>query len=363
MFVRNAWYVAAWEREIGDGLVPLTVLGLPVVLFRQPDGAVVALEDACPHRKLPLSMGRLVGAEVECGYHGMRFDGQGACTWAPGSRVPPAGARVRRYPVVSRYGLLWIWMGDAALADPSQIFEVAHWGDPAWGLNAGGSMEVACHVLYITDNLLDPSHVAWVHRGSFAGGACEDTPLQVTTAADGVTVWRWMQDVEPAPFYAPFLQFTGRCDRKQQYEVRFPSHAAIRAIFTPAGTGGEDQPLHPQAFIMDSYNLMTPINEHRTRYFWFQMRNFAPGDEEVSRRFDASVRAAFEEDRVILEAVHRGIANERAPHLNLPIDAGPLRFRRRVAEMIEAERAGLGSAVTAAAPAQGCAEGEATHVH
>jgi vanillate O-demethylase monooxygenase subunit len=108
---------------------------------------------------------------------------------------------------------------------------------------------------------------------------------------------------------------------------------------------------------------MTPINEHRTRYFWFQMRNFAPGDEEVSRRLDASVRAAFEEDRVILEAVHRGIANERAPHINLPIDAGPLRFRRRVAEMIEAERAGLGSAVTAAAPAHGCAEGEALHVH
>jgi vanillate O-demethylase monooxygenase subunit len=252
--------------------------------------------------------------------------------------VPPAGARVRHYPVVSRYGLLWIWMGDAALADPSQIFEVAHWGDPAWGLNAGGSMEVACHYLYITDNLLDPSHVAWVHRGSFAGGACEDTPLQVTTAADGVTVWRWMQDVEPAPFYAPFLKFTGRCDRKQQYEVRFPSHAAIRAIFTPAGTGGEGQPLHPNAFVMDSYNLMTPLDEHRTRYFWFQMRNFAPGDEEVSRRFDASVRAAFEEDRVILEAVHRGIAQQRTPHINLPIDAGPLRFRRRVAEMIEAER-------------------------
>jgi vanillate O-demethylase monooxygenase subunit len=92
------------------------------------------------------------------------------------------------------------------------------------------------------------------------------------------------------------------------------------------------------------------------------MRNFAPEDEEVSRRFDASVRAAFEEDRVILEAVHRGITNERTPHINLPIDAGPLRFRRRVAEMIEAERAGLGSTATVAAPAHDCAEAEATHV-
>ena len=90
---------------------------------------------------------------------------------------------------------------------------------------------MACNYLHITDNLLDPSHVSWVHQSSFGSAACEDTALDTIVADNGVTVSRWMRNVEPAPFYMPFLKFKGRCDRKQQYEVRFPSHAYIKAIF------------------------------------------------------------------------------------------------------------------------------------
>ena len=349
MFLRNAWYVAAWERQLADKPLGLRLLGEDVVLYRMSDGRVAALEDACPHRKLPLSMGRIQGDHIECGYHGMVFDCSGACQRAPGTDRPPPGARVRSYPIESRYGLLWIWMGEPALADASKIFEVQHWGDPAWGLNQGDGMDIACNYLYMTDNLLDPTHVAWVHQNSFAQSACEDTPLETTLADDGVTVWRWMRDVEPAPFYAPFLKFAGRCDRKQQYEVRYPSHALIRAIFTPAGSGGEGQPPHPDVFVMDSYNFMTPIDETTTKYYWFQMRNFAPDDEEVSRRFAASVRGAFEEDRVILQAVQRGMANKTTPNIDLRIDAGPLRFRRRIAQLIDAERAQQPAAAAAGA--------------
>ncbi len=338
MFLRNAWYVAAKENEVADRLVPIKILGENVVLYRKTDGRVAALEDACPHRKLPLSMGRIKGDQVECGYHGMMFDCTGTCTRAPATDRPPSAARVRSYPVEARYGLLWIWMGEAEQADPSKIFAVEHWGDPAWGLNQGDGMDIHCNYQYMTDNLLDPTHVAWVHQSSFANSACEDTPLETTVADNGVRVWRWMHDVEPAPFYAPYLKFQGRCDRKQQYEVRYPSHALIKAIFTPAGTGGEGKPPHQDVFIMDSYNFMTPIDENTTKYYWFQMRNFAPDDAEVSRQFAASVRVAFEEDRVILQAVHKGLAEKRTPNIDLKIDVGPLRFRRRLGQLIEAER-------------------------
>ena len=338
MFLRNAWYVAATENEVADQLVPSKILGENIVLYRKTDGQVAALEDACPHRKLPLSMGRIKGDQVECGYHGMMFDCSGSCTRAPATDRPPSTARVRSYPIEARYGLLWIWMGEAAQADPAQIFAVEHWGDPAWGLNQGDGMAIHCNYQYMTDNLLDPTHVAWVHQSSFANSACEDTPLETTVADNGVTVWRWMHDVDPAPFYAPFLKFSGRCDRKQQYEVRYPSHALIKAIFTPAGTGGEGKPAHQDVFIMDSYNFMTPIDENTTKYYWFQMRNFAPDDAEVSRQFATSVRTAFEEDRVILQAVHKGLAEKRTPNIDLKIDLGPLRFRRRLAQLIEAER-------------------------
>ncbi len=341
MFLRNCWYVAAWDHEVGSGLHPVKMLGEEIVLYRKTNGEVAALEDACPHRKLPLSLGRIKGDTVECGYHGLTFDGAGKCTRVPGVEKIPHVACVQSYPVVERYGLLWVWMGDASKADPSLIFHVDHWGDPAWGMNRGDSMAIACNYLFMTDNLLDPSHVAWVHQTSFGNSATEETPLETTVGEKGVTVWRWMLDVEPAPFYAPYLKFKGNCDRKQHYEVHYPSHAIIRAIFAPAGKGGEGKPLPEDTFLMDSYNFMTPIDENTTKYYWFQMRNFAPDSAKISAEFAASVRGAFSEDRVVLEAVHKGMANKRTPNLDLKIDTGPLRFRRNLAKLIEAEHVQL----------------------
>lgn len=338
MFLRNCWYVAAWDHEIGRELKAVRILGEDIVLYRQTSGLVAALEDACPHRKLPLSMGRLKGDAVECGYHGLTFDCSGRCTRVPGAEKIPHVARVRSYPVEERYGLIWIWMGAAERADSAEIFTVDHWGDPAWGINRGDSMALECNYLFMTDNLLDPSHVAWVHPTSFGSAATEATPLETTVGEKGVTVWRWMMDSEPAPFYAQFLKFKGNCDRKQHYEVHYPCNAIIRAIFCPAGTGGEGKPFHRDVFLMDSYNFMTPVDENTTRYFWFQMRNFAPDDAAVSQTFATSVRGAFEEDRVVLKAVHRGMANKRTPHLDLKIDVGPLRFRRTLERMIAEEQ-------------------------
>jgi phenylpropionate dioxygenase-like ring-hydroxylating dioxygenase large terminal subunit len=338
MFLRNSWYVAGWDHEIGRALKAVKILGEEIVLYRKTDGKVAALEDACPHRKLPLSMGRIKGDDVECGYHGLTFDCTGTCTRVPGVEKIPHVARVQSYPIEERYGLLWIWMGEADKADTAKIFHVEHWGDPAWGLNRGESMALDCNYLYMTDNLLDPSHVSWVHQGSFGNAATEEAPLETTVGENGVTVWRWMIDVEPAPFYAPFLKFRGNCDRKQHYEVHYPCNAIIKAIFEPAHTGGEGKPFHKDVFLMDSYNFMTPIDENHTLYYWFQMRNFAPDDVEISKQFASSVRGAFEEDRTVLSAVHKGIANKRTPNLDLKIDVGPLRFRRNLAKLIEAEQ-------------------------
>jgi phenylpropionate dioxygenase-like ring-hydroxylating dioxygenase large terminal subunit len=338
MFLKNAWYVAANDHEVGRHLYPCKVLGEDIVLYRKSDGSVAALEDACPHRKLPLSMGRLREDDgVECGYHGLVFDCAGNCIKAPGMARPSKQAVVRRYPTEERYGLIWIWMGDAAKADPATIVRVEHWGDPEWGVNRGDGMTVKCHYLYLTDNLLDPSHVSWVHQSSFGSADLVGQPLQTTVNDDGVLVSRWMHNIEVAPFYAKFVKFSGKCDRKQHYELRFPSHAVIKAIFTPAGTGGDEAALHPDVFLMDSYNFLTPVDENTTRYFWFQLRNFSPDDEDVSAQFARDVRQAFEEDRVVLEAVHAGMAKSPS-RLNLPQDAGPLRFRQKIEGLIAAEQ-------------------------
>jgi phenylpropionate dioxygenase-like ring-hydroxylating dioxygenase large terminal subunit len=338
MFLKNAWYVAANDHEVGRHLHATRILGEDIVLYRTLDGRISALEDACPHRKLPLSMGRLLDDTVECGYHGLVFDCSGSCVRAPGLAHAPARAVVRSYPAVERYGLVWIWMGEPEKADTSSIMQVEHWGDPAWGMNRGDAMTVRCNYQYLTDNLLDPSHVSWVHQTSFGNASMIGEPLHTQVNEDGVVVSRWVRDVEVAPFYAKFVKFAGNCDRKQHYEVRVPSHALIKAIFTPAGTGTDTEPFHSDAFLMDSYNFLTPIDESTTRYYWFQMRNFSPDDDAVSRQFAEDVRHAFSEDRVVLEAVHAGMAKSPSK-MNLPLDAGPLRFRQKLQALIAVEQA------------------------
>jgi phenylpropionate dioxygenase-like ring-hydroxylating dioxygenase large terminal subunit len=300
---------------------------------------VVALENACPHRKVPLSLGKRRGDLVECGYHGLTFNSTGACVRAPACESIPKRARVHSYPIAERYGLIWIWMGDPPLANPQTIFQVDNWGDSEWGCTPVDSMVVACNYLYVTDNLLDPTHVAWVHADSFGDTACATTPLSVVVQPGGVAVSRWMLDVPVAPFYSKFVKFKGNADRQQHYEVRFPSNAVIRAVFAPASSGGPEGRHVADTFLMDSYNFMTPIDENTTRYFWFQTRNFAPGDAAVSASFATSVRAAFEEDKVVLEAVQKGMQQSQTPHIDLPSDAGPTRFRLRLASLIRAEEA------------------------
>ena len=339
MFLRNAWYVAARSSDLGQSLTPLRMLGENIVAFRTENGDPAALEDACCHRKLPLSMGRRQGDHVVCGYHGLTFDQTGKCVTAPTQSRLPAGARVRSYPMIDRWGMSWIWMGNPALADSDKIVSIDNHDAAGWCLSGGDTMTCACNYLYLTDNLLDPSHVAWVHATTFAAGGTEDTPLSIDASDHGVVVWRWILDQELPPYYAPLVKFGGRCDRLQHYEVRYPSIGINKSIFTPAGSGGAEKPLHPEAYVMVSYHFLTPTDAERTRYYWLQHRNTDPHDAAVTAGIAASARNAFEEDRRVLEAVQRGMASAATPYINLALDAGSLRFRRQLAVLIEREQA------------------------
>lgn len=336
-FLRNAWYVACLSKEVGRQLRAVRLLDEAIVLYRREDGQPVALEDACPHRKLPLSMGRLLGDAIECGYHGLTFNDCGQCIAAPTQARIPAGAKVRHYPVRERYGLLWIWMGDPELAPHHPVIEIDNHDHPDWHLTTGDSLLCKCHYLWLVDNLLDPSHVAWVHRNSFAATGTEDTPLQITASEEGVICSRWMYGQQPPPFYAPLLKFPGSVDRLQHYEVRLPSIAINRSIFAPAGQGGPQVGDDPRIYRMVSYNFLTPIDAHSTLYFWLQHRNTDPHDSALTERIAAGAKTAFEEDRQILEAVHTGMAHKRTPHIGLLLDTAASRFRKTLSERIRAE--------------------------
>ncbi len=199
MYLRNCWYVAAWARELdGDtgpdnGMLARTILDEPVVLCRMRDGAPAALADRCPHRRLPLSAGEITDDGIRCGYHGLEFDRAGICIRVPGQdRVPP-DARVRSYPVVERYRWIWIWMGEADKADAALIPDY-HWNDdPDW-LSIGDMFHVRGSYRLLVDNLLDLSHVQYVHGSTLGTEAVVEFPVEVRREADTVHVDRWITD-------------------------------------------------------------------------------------------------------------------------------------------------------------------------
>lgn len=338
-YLRNCWYVAGRSEDFGRELSPVRMLEDKIVIYRDTKGMAIALEDACPHRKLPLSRGTVEGDNVVCGYHGLTFGCSGECVIAPTQLDnPPRRAAVHSYPAEDRWGFLWLWMGDPAQADRDRIIDIPNFDNPTWGKTAKGAMQMACHYLYITDNLLDPSHVAWVHLTSFAGAGTDNRPLDLDETSDGVIVSRWIQDEPPAPYYAPMLPFGPNCDRKQHYECRLPSTAINMSIYAPVGQGGKDKPISPEAFVNISYNFITPVDQETSLYFWFQHRNMHAEDEAMSKRmFDGAVMA-FTEDKEVLEHVQTGMAQRTTPYINLGLDAGAMRFRTRVAREIKDEK-------------------------
>lgn len=338
MYLKNAWYVAAWDHELADRPVPRRVLDEAVVLYRNQAGEPEALEDSCPHRRLPLSLGCVSGDGLRCGYHGMLFGADGACIEIPGQEIIPPGARVRAYPVVERWNLIWIWMGDAALADPATIIDIPHFAEPGWAVNRGPAMDVACHYQYMTDNLLDPSHVSYVHASSLGSAATVGVPVNTEVGEDRVIVSRWILDHDLAPFFAKRVAFTGRADRLQHYEVRMPAHAVIKDVVAPAGSGAPEGRLHPDTFLIDSYNFVTPVDADNCRYYWFQVRNYAADDQGESAALTADFIDAFEEDLVILAAVHKGM-KAAGRHIDLATDLGSNHARRMLKRMIAAEAA------------------------
>ncbi|WP_424831461.1 Rieske 2Fe-2S domain-containing protein [Ruegeria sp.] len=337
-FIRNCWYVAGRSEDFGRDLSAVRMLNEEIVIYRDTKGTAIALEDACPHRKLPLSRGTVEGDHVVCGYHGLTFGCGGECVSAPTQLDnPPRRAAVHAYPAEDRWGFLWLWMGDPDQARVDDIIDIPNFDDPTWGKTPKGAMEMASHYLYITDNLLDPSHVAWVHLTSFAGAGTDNRPLDLEETEDGVIVSRWIADEPAPPYYAPVLPFGPHCDRKQHYECRLPSTAINMSIYTPVGEGGADRPLSPNAFVNISYNFITPVDHETSRYFWFQHRNMHADDAGMSQRMFDGALMAFNEDKEVLEYVQTGMARRKTGYINLGLDAGAMRFRARVSKMIAAE--------------------------
>lgn len=352
-FLRNYWYAAGFPDEFGRHLLARTFLRENVVLFRSEDGKPVALEDRCAHRRLPLSMGKLKGDTVECGYHGLVYDCRGHCTHIPGEKSVPSGPRVRAFPVVERHRYWWIWPGDPKAADPALIPDYSRVADPEWG-STRIKLHLDCNYQLTVDNLLDLSHLPYVHGTTTGNPAvAEDASVKTERVGDCVQVKRWACNVEPAPTFAQFGGYNSRIDIWQVSEFRPPAYVRVNYGSAPAGTGiPEGDGFWTQGnWGFQVYHGLVPETERTTHQFRYVVHplGFADGATltEFYRQCDQIIREdldIFAVQQQALDSDHEG-ATAWQPNARCAIaaDGGLLQARSIVKKLLDVERRQAGA--------------------
>jgi len=337
-YLRNVWYAAAWSYEIVAGeLFPRTIIEQPLVFFRNERGEVSALQDRCPHRFAALSLGRLEGGSLACRYHGLQFDAAGKCVGNPHGPVVES-LRVPTYPAVERHALVWVWLGDPALADPADIPDMSfHDAVPDTAFNKGYLFINASHHLLV-DNILDLCHADFLHPESLGNGWITRNRPKVEESGDTLFV-EWLGFNEPpTPLFEPELPPGSMCD------------TWLSVLWRPSGAmvlrSGITLPGEPQAAGKDSLNghIMTPETARSTHYFHSSTRDFRADDAEYNQQMYQGLRWAFEhQDRPMIEAQQQRIGSANLLDLGpalMPIDIAPVRARRIYERLLASELAG-----------------------
>ena len=340
MFVRNSWYVAAWSDELRDTPLGLVLLREPIVLFRGDAGAPIALEDRCVHRRVPLSMGTISGDRIQCTYHGFVYDRTGACVRIPGQSSIPAEARVKSYPVVDRHGCIFVWMGSPEKADEALIPNFETLQKPGYGVTKK-HVRLETHYQLIIDNLLDLSHLAYLHASSVGQAELADLARVTTEVEDDiVTVSRWTLDVPAVRTYQQFGRYETNIDRWQISEFTPPCFFIIDNGAASTGTGAAESKPGENRWGFNVCHGITPETDRTTHYFWALSHEFSDTQGRL-QEFYHQQHAVVGEDISIFEAQQKYIdLDPTARTVDFKYDAGPLKARSIIERLIAEEAAG-----------------------
>ncbi|MBT3552140.1 MAG: aromatic ring-hydroxylating dioxygenase subunit alpha [Rhodospirillaceae bacterium] len=339
MWIRNAWYIAGWASEVSsDHLLARTFLGEPVIMYRAENGSVAALEDRCCHRHAPLSKGRLEGDAVRCMYHGLKFDPSGQCIEIPGETNVPANYRVRGYPLTEKQNLLWIWMGDTDLADPSDIVDWPYLDDEAWRFTEGYLHYQASYLLGI-DNFLDFSHLPYVHEHTIGTDAFAQNRPATERTDYGMHIRNIATNDPPSAHFKKFGGFRGLVDRWNIYNFHTRGNLLLMdSGAAPVGEGGHEGE-RKNACEFRHLSAMTPETETTSHYHFGHARNFGLDVDGLDQGVHDTIVNAFEEDRDIIDAQQRIISGGgTAPMLPIAADAALLHIRREIDNIVAKEQ-------------------------
>jgi len=330
--LKNHWYVACTSQDLGTAPLARIICNEPVVLYRQDDGTAAILRNVCPHRQAPLSMGTVSHNVLRCAYHGMEFDANGHCVHIPSQDVIPPRAHIRSFPARERYGFVWIWPGKPELAEAAALPEMPWREDADWNADIIQYFHVKGAHTLMSDNLLDLSHVAFLHANSigFDSKRLDNDPLEVTIEDNYISTRRVFKNTIQAPAHKAWRALAEPIDRTQLAEWRPPCTVNILA----RNENAEDK------VDLRADHLITPETETTHHYYVAMARNFRIDDEALTQKLDLDARRVHNEDLEIAEAqqeMKRWTAG--APDMALKADKAVTASHKILARLAQEEAA------------------------
>ncbi|WP_372660403.1 Rieske 2Fe-2S domain-containing protein [Hydrogenophaga sp.] len=342
MFPKNTWYVACTAEDLDTKPLGRTICNERIAFFRSDANKVAAVEDFCPHRGAPLSLGKVCDGKLVCGYHGLEMGCDGKVVSMPGQRVQ-GFTPVKSFPVEERYGFIWVWPGDAAKADAALIPHMEWHDNPEWAYG-GGLYHVKADYRLMVDNLMDLTHETYVHATSIGQKEIDEVPCKTTEEGDTVITSRHMENISAPPFWQAALRAKQLADdvpvdRWQICRFTPPSHVMIEVGVAHAGHGGYDAPDEHKVYSV-VVDFITPETETSMWYFWGMARRYNPQDQALTAQIREGQGKIFSEDLEMLERQQANLLTwPDRKLLKLNIDAGGVQSRRVIDRVLAAEQA------------------------
>ena len=330
-FLKNYWYVAATSEELGDRPVGRVLLNKPIVLFRGNSGKIGALDDRCAHRLTPLSIGRIDGDLLECGYHGWSYDCSGKCVRLPGVENPQK-IFLKTYPTIEKWGWIFIWMGDPKKAEIVGLPDFHVIDEDKW-IGDGSMLRVEAHCDLIRDNLLDLTHAKYTHKQTLATEDVDKVPVTAERLGDMVRVKRVMKHILPSPFFARSVGYREKIIHRQTTEFTPGCNIIIR--LRGNSSPGTSENLRIGFRVL---NAMTPETDTSTHYFWWLGRDYDQNNSALTQWMKDANARTFLEDKVVLEAQQQNLTlDPDKPPIPSPVDKGLILAAKLTEELFQRE--------------------------
>lgn len=318
------WYPVARIEDVTEGPMGVTLLDMPLVVYRH-EAEIVVADDLCPHRGMKLSMGsdQGDGKGIKCPYHGLRFGKGGRCISVPAhpDNKIPEKMHLRSYGVVLRYGLVWTClavragvMGAGEAAEPAaHIPPVPHWDEPEFQQINCPYIDVEAFAGRQVEGFLDVAHFPFVHADSFADAAIEEVPNYTPVPTDDgfeAEYWSTMPNVP----HGVELDVPEGFQWLRHFRLHVPFAASLVVHF-PGGAR------------LSMLNAASPVSTKKTRLFDARCRNFDT-DQPVQDVYDFN-RQVFEEDRAMVEAQKpENLPLDPKLEVHIPADKSSIAYRR-----------------------------------